>query len=139
MVCMLKKHTKNQCLLIKIFVNLFYFVYAWSSFLHGFSLVVASGGTLQLQCTGFALQWLLLLWSTDSRVLRLQQLQCMGSVVMIPMLQSMGSIVVVHGFSCSMACGIFSDQGQYLCLLHWQADSPLLTPRGTFFSFSKLF
>ena len=93
MVCMPQKHTKNQCLLITIFVNLCYFGYAWSLFLHGFSLVVARGATLQLQSTG--------------------------------------SVVVVHGLSCSMACEIFPDQGSYLCLLHWQADSPLLSPRGS--------
>ena len=28
-----------------------------------------------------------------------------------------------HGLNCSMACGIFPDQGLNLCLLHWQADS----------------
>ena len=31
------------------------------------SLVVASGGYSSLQYAGFSLQWLLLLWSTDSR------------------------------------------------------------------------
>ena len=31
--------------------------------------------------------------------------------------------IVVHGLSCSEACGIFMDQGSNLCLLHWQADS----------------
>ena len=76
-------------------------------------------------CSGFSC------CRVDSRVLRLQQLQCMGSVVTIPTLQSTGSVVVVHGLSCSMACEIFPDQGSYLCLLHWQADSPLLSPRGS--------
>ena len=33
------------------------------------------------------------------------------------------SLVVVHGFSCSMARGIFLDQGSNLCPLHWQVDS----------------
>ena len=33
----------------------------------GLSLVVVSGGYSSLQCTGFSLQWLLLLWSTGSR------------------------------------------------------------------------
>ena len=28
-------------------------------------------------------------------------------------------------FGCSVACGIFSDQGQNLCLLHWHVGSPL--------------
>ena len=34
-----------------------------------------------------------------------------------------GSVVVVHGFSCSAACGIFPDQGLKLHHLRWQADS----------------
>ena len=33
----------------------------------GLSLVVASGGYSLLQCVGFSLRWLLLLWSTGSR------------------------------------------------------------------------
>ena len=33
------------------------------------------------------------------------------------------SAVMVHRFSCSVACGIFPDQGSSLCLLHWQEDS----------------
>ena len=28
-----------------------------------------------------------------------------------------------HGLSCSVACGIFPDQGSNPCPLHWQADS----------------
>ena len=39
--------------------------------------------------------------------------------------------LVVHGFSCSTACGLFSDQGSNRCLLHWQADSLLLSPKGS--------
>ena len=31
--------------------------------------------------------------------------------------------VVACGISCSMACGIFPDQGSNPCPLHWQADS----------------
>ena len=34
-------------------------------------------------------------------------------------LQSKGSIVVVHGFSCLVVCGIFSDQGLNLCIGRW--------------------
>ena len=45
-----------------------------------------------------------------------------GSVAVIPGLQSTGSGVVVHGLSCSMACGIFPEQGLNLCLLHRQVD-----------------
>ena len=37
--------------------------------------------------------------------------------------RSWASVVVVHGLSCPVACGIFSDQGSNLCPLRWQADS----------------
>ena len=32
------------------------------------------------------------------------------------------SPVVVHGLNCSLAYGIFPDQGSNPCILHWQAD-----------------
>ena len=35
----------------------------------------------------------------------------------------MGSVVVAHGLSCSVACGVFPEQGSNLCPLHWQVDS----------------
>ena len=40
-------------------------------------------------------------------------------------LGSRASIVVVHGLSCSTACGIFLDQGSSPCHLQadWQAES----------------
>ena len=38
---------------------------------------------------------------------------------------------MVHGLSCSVACGILPDQGLNLCLLHWQADSLLLSHLGS--------
>ena len=44
-------------------------------------------------------------------------------------LQGTGSVVVVYGVSCSVAYGIFPDQGLNLCLLHWQVDSYPLCPR----------
>ena len=53
----------------------------------------------------------------------LQQLQHAGSVVVAHGLQSAGSVVVAHGLICSAACGIFPDQGQNPCPVHWQADS----------------
>ena len=46
-----------------------------------------------------------------------------ASVVVVLGLSSTGLIVEVHGLSCSIACGIFPDQGSNSCLLHWQADS----------------
>ena len=39
-----------------------------------------------------------------------------------------GSVIVAHGPSCSVACGIFPDQGSNQCLLHWQADSTTAPP-----------
>ena len=59
------------------------------------------GATLWLWFTSLALWWFLFSWST-------------------------GSLFVAPRLSCSMACGIFPDQGWNLCPLHWQADSQLL-------------
>ena len=53
----------------------------------------------------------------------LQQLWHLDSVVVARGLQSTGSVVVAHGLSCSIACGIFPDQGSKPCPLNWQADS----------------
>ena len=41
-----------------------------------------------------------------------------------------GSVIVAHGPSCSVACGIFPDQGSNPCPLHWQADSQPLRHQG---------
>ena len=41
----------------------------------------------------------------------LQQLWHVGSVVVARGLQSTGTVVVVHGLSCSVACGIFPEPG----------------------------
>ena len=47
-------------------------------------------------------------------------------------------MVVARGLSCSMACGIFPDQGLNPCLLQWQTDSlPLSHQRRPGFSFLK--
>ena len=32
---------------------------------------------------------------------------------------------------CSAACGVFSDQGSNVCLLHWQVDSLPLSHQGS--------
>ena len=53
----------------------------------------------------------LLLWSTGSR--------------------RAGSVVVAHRLSCSVAYGIFPDQGLNPCPLHWQADSQPLHHQGS--------
>ena len=38
--------------------------------------------------------------------------------------------VVLHGLSCSVACGIVPDQVSNPCVLHWKADSSLSHQRG---------
>ena len=72
---------------------------------------MASGGLSSSRCAGLPLSRLLLLRSTGSR--------------------RAGSVVVAHGPSCSVACGIFPDQGSNLCPLHWQADSQPLRHQGS--------
>ena len=79
--------------------------------MRGLSLVVASGGQSSSRCAGLSLSRPLLLRSTGSR--------------------RAGSVVVVHGPSCSAACGIFPDQGSNPCPLHWQADSQPLRHQGS--------
>ena len=81
----------------------------------GLSLVAVGRGHSSLQCMGFSLRWPLLLRSTGSRHA--------VSAVVARRLQSAGSAAVVHGLHCSVACGIFLDQGSNPCLLHWQVDS----------------
>ena len=83
------------------------FIYFWLCWVfvsvRGLSLVAASGGHSSSRCAGLSLSRPLLLQSTGSR--------------------RTGSAVVAHGLSCSVACGIFPDQGSNPCPLHWQADS----------------
>ena len=43
--------------------------------------------------------------------------------------------VVAHGLHCSMACGIFPDQGSNSGLQHWQVDSLALSHQGSLFCF----
>ena len=54
----------------------------------------------------------------------------MGSVFAAPRLWSTGLIAVAQRLSCSVARGIFLDQGLNSCLLHWQAVSSPLVPYG---------
>ena len=54
-----------------------------------------------------------------------------ASAVVAPGLQRAGSVVVARGLTCSVACGIFPDQGSNPCLLHWQADSLPLSHQGS--------
>ena len=41
------------------------------------------------------------------------------------------SVAVAHRLSCSVARGIFPDQGLNLCLLHWQVDSLPVSHQGS--------
>ena len=66
--------------------------------------------------------WLLLL--------RARALGTRASVVVARGLYSAGSVVVAHGLSCSVAHGIFPDQGSNRCSLHWQVDSQPLHHQG---------
>ena len=56
---------------LNFYLFIYLFIYFWLCWVfiavRGLSLVLASGGYSSLQCTGFSLWWLLLLWSTGSR------------------------------------------------------------------------
>ena len=110
--------------IIFLFFNLFYFIflnfiylfiYLWLCWVfvsvRGLSPVAASGGHSSSRCAGLSLLRPLLLRSTGSR--------------------RTGSVIVAHGLSCSVACGIFPDQGSNPCPLHWQADSQPLRHQGS--------
>ena len=91
------------------------FVYLWLCWVfvsvRGLSLVVASRGHSSSRCAGLSLLWPLLLRSTGSR--------------------RADSVILAHGPSCSVACGIFPDQGSNPRPLHWQADSKPLHHQGS--------
>ena len=79
-VCSRPRLEKGETLFFLIFKTLKNFIYLFNLWLHqvsflpaGFSLVAASGSYSSLQCTGFALRWLLLLWSMGSGARGLQQ------------------------------------------------------------------
>ena len=63
---------------------------------------------------------------TAERGLRMSTLcvQRAGSVVAAPRPWSTGSAVVAHGHSCSMACGVFPEQGSNPSPLPWKVASP---------------
>ena len=95
--------------------KIYLFIYLWLCWVfvsvRGLSPVAVSGGHSSSRCAGLSLSRPLLLWSTSSR--------------------RAGSVVVAHGPSCSVACGIFPDQGPNLCLLQWQADCQPLRHQGS--------
>ena len=79
--------------------------------LDGFSLAAASRGrSLAVMCR--------LLTAVASLAARALTLGRVGSAVADPGLESTGSVVVAVRLSCSMAGGVFPDQGSNPCLLH---------------------
>ena len=97
------------------FFNFYLFIYLWLCWVfvsaRGPSPVVASGGHSSSRRAGLPPSRPLPLRSTGSR--------------------RAGSAIVAHGRSCSVACGIFPDQGPNPCPLHWQADSQPLRHQGS--------
>ena len=102
-----------------LFIYLFMTVLGLLVFVWGLSLVAASGGHSSSRCGG----------RSSSR--------CAGLSLSRPLplrgtgSRCAGSVVVAHGPSCSVACGIFPDQGSNPCPLHWQADSQPLHHQGS--------
>ena len=107
---LLSRNRENFILILCFFLIYFWLCWVFVS-VRGLSQVVASGGHSSSQCAGLSLSRPLLLRSTSSR--------------------RAGSVVVAHGPSCSVACGIFPDQGSNPCPLHWQADSQPLCHQGS--------
>ena len=101
-----------------LFLTVLVFTAVWA-----FLQLQRAGATLQLRCSGFSVQKLLLLRSTGSRAHKLSS--------SAPRLQSTGSIVVAQEFSCFAACGTFPDQGSNLCPLLWQVGSSSLSHQGS--------
>ena len=101
--------------IFKFYLFIYFFIYLWLCwvfvFVRGLSLVAASGGHSSSWCADLSLSRPLLLRSTGSR--------------------RAGSVIVAHGPSCSVACGIFPDQGSNPYPLHWQADSQPLRHQGS--------
>ena len=88
----------------------------------GFSLVAVSRGCSSLLWTGFALWWCLLA-EIGSRALRLQQLCFSALEHRLKCCDAQAN--------CSLICGIVLTQASNSCLLHWQADSLLLSHQGS--------
>ena len=61
-----------------------------------------------------------------------------ASAAAAPRLWSTGSIAVAHGLSCSVACGVFPDEGSNLCLLYWHVDSQPLSHQLLLSHFSRV-
>ena len=60
-----------------------------------------------------------------------QNLECLGTEVAVSGFWSTGLIIAAHWLRCSVACGIFQDEGSNPCLLQWQVDSLPLSHEGS--------
>ena len=101
-----------QNFILLFFNNLIYLAAPGHCCCVGFSLVVGDGAALQFwasHCSHFS-------------CCGAQALGCVRFIICAPGPQSTGAIVVVPCLSCSMARGIFTDQGSNLGLLHHQVD-----------------
>ena len=112
----------------RFFFNKFIlFIYFWLHWVFAaacrLSLVAVSGGYSLLPCVGFSLPWLLLLQSTGSRCTGFSSCSTWAQQLWLAGSRAQAQQCVVHGLSCSAACGIFPDQGSNPCSLNWQADS----------------
>ena len=128
--------------IIFFLIYFFYFFIFWLRWVfvaaHGPSLVVTRGAALSCgvwasHCVASPVA------EHELQAHGLQQLWHSGSVVVACRLQSTASVVVAHGLSCSMACGIFLDQGSNPCPLHWQADSQPLRHQEALFGIILLY
>ena len=82
-----------------------------------------------VQYRGFP-SWRPLLWSTGSRQSAFVSCGTWAQWSLLLGSRVVGSVAVVHRLSCSVARGIFPDQGLNLCPLHRQTHSyPLQTYR----------
>ena len=91
--CLSLSFVTDFVLFIYLFIYLYIFWLCWVFIsMRGLSLVAVSGGHSSSRCLGLSLSRPLLLWSTSSR--------------------HAGSVAVVHGPSCSVACGIFQTRAR---------------------------
>ena len=116
-------HHCEICTVIHIDSSLFILIFFFFNFgCVGSSLLRA--GFLQLRQAGATLRCSV--WASHCNGFSCCGARALGtwaSVVVAHGLQSAGSVVVAPRLRCSVACGIFPDQGSNPCPLHWLADS----------------
>ena len=99
------------------YLSTYFFGCAGSCCREGFAIAAASRG-YSSWCSGLSPRWLLSVQGTSSRNAGFTRCKVWA--------RSCGD-----GLGCSMAPGIFPDQGLNPCLPHWQADSLPLSQQGT--------